>query len=212
MPPGELYWFGHPVTPVPRTLLQVDARRALQLRRMLSGTAALDRAASLASALTRGGHSRGGLLLVGTPDDEPWHLAAHLADEARWTATPALEPTWVRWNPPAGAAPHLSVGLDRIAAAGRGETLFVATPTGALDALLERVDHARRHGALVLALEGSPTELQSLAHEAVAADPAVGYDLTTHLVSVAAGESASGRTRTAPARLRDRLARLLHRG
>jgi hypothetical protein len=189
----------------------VDARRALLLRRMLSGSAGLDEAASLARALTRGRHAAGGLLLVGTPDDEPWHFAAHLGDEARWTGTPSLDPTWVRWNPPPGAPAHLAVGLDRLSAAGRGETLLVATPTGAVDPLLERLEDARRHGALVLAVEGAPTALQSLAHEAVTVGPDVGYDLTTHLVSVAAGESASGRTRTVGPRLRDRLARMLDR-
>ena len=32
----------------------------------------------------------GGLLLVGTPEYEPWHLAAHLVDEAAWSGTPEL--------------------------------------------------------------------------------------------------------------------------
>jgi hypothetical protein len=183
------------------------------MRQMLSGSAGLDQAADLARALASGRHTAGGLLLVGTPDDEPWHFGAHLDDEARWAGVPELAPTWVRWNPPPDAPPHLAVGLDRLAGAGRGETLLVATPTGAIDALLERVSDARRHGALILAVEGAPTELQSLAHEALAVsgDTAVGYDLTTHLVSVAAGESASGRSRTVRRSLRDRVARMLER-
>jgi hypothetical protein len=192
----------------------VDARQALLLRQLLSGSPGLDRASDLARALTSGRHTAGGLLLVGTPDDEPWHFGAHLDDEARWAGVPELAPTWVRWNPPPGAPPHLAVGMDRLAAAGRGETLLVATPTGAVDPLLERVSDARRHGALILAVEGAPTELQSLAHEAVTAggDGApIGYDLTTHLVSVAAGESANGRTRTVRTRLRDRIGRMLDR-
>jgi hypothetical protein len=188
----------------------VDARQALIMRQMLAGTRGLDQAADLARALASGKHSVGGLLLVGTPDDEPWHFGAHLDDEARWAGVPTLAPTWVRWDPPPNAPPHLAVGLDRLTAAGRGETLLVATPTGAIDPLLERVSDARKHGALILAVEGAPTELQSLAHEAVAVGDGalLGYDLTTHLVSVAAGESASGRGRT---RLRDRLARMLER-
>jgi hypothetical protein len=183
------------------------------MRQMLAGTQGLDRAADLARALASGKHAAGGLLLVGTPDDEPWHFGAHLDDEARWAGVPNLAPTWVRWNPPPNAPPHLAVGLDRLAAAGRGETLLVATPTGAIDPLLERVSDARRHGALILAVEGAPTELQSLAHEAVsvASGGGVGYDLTTHLVSVAAGESASGRSHVVRIRVRDRLARLLER-
>jgi hypothetical protein len=105
------------------------------------------------------------------------------------------------------------VGLDRLTAAGRGETLLVATPSGAIDPLLERVSDARKHGALILAVEGAPTELQSLAHEAIAVGDGtgMGYDLTTHLVSVAAGESVSGRSHAARRRLRDRLARMLER-
>jgi hypothetical protein len=190
----------------------VDARQALLLRQMLTGSANLDETAEFARALTSAGHTTGGLLLVGTPDEEPWHLGAHLGDEARWAGAPSLEPTWVRWNPPPGAPPHLAVGLDRLAAAGRGSTLLVATPTGAIDPLLERVDDARRHGALILAVEGAPTELRALAHEALTVAPAVGYDLTTHLISVAAGESAGGRGRTVRTRLRERVTRMLDRG
>jgi hypothetical protein len=183
------------------------------MRQMLDGTRGLDQAADLARALASGKHGAGGLLLVGTPDDEPWHFGAHLDDEARWAGVPHLAPTWVRWNPPPGAPPHLAVGLDRIGAVRRGETLLVATPTGAIDPLLERVSDARKHGALILAVEGAATELQSLAHEAVAVGDGgpVGYDLTTHLVSVAAGESASGRSHAVRMRLRDRLARMLER-
>jgi hypothetical protein len=181
------------------------------MRRVLSGSAGVEEATAVARALATGRHTRGGFLLVGTPDDEPWHFAAHLDDEARWTGVTALAPTWVRWNPPPGAPPHLAVGLDRLSGAGRGETLLVATPTGAVDQLLERVDGARRRGALILAVEGTPTELQALAHEAVTVGPTVGYDLTTHLVSVAAGETARGRTRGGRTTLRDRLTRILDR-
>lgn len=175
------------------------------MRAMLAGPAGLHQAVDLAKALARGRHGNGGLLLVGTPDSEPWHFAAHLADEARWSGTPSLAPTWVRWNPPPGAPPHLAVGLDRLSGAQRGETLLVATSTGANDALLERVTDARRHGALVLAVEGSPTELQSLAHEALTVGPAVGYDLTTHVISVTAGDATRSPQRGS------RLARILDR-
>ena len=189
----------------------MDARQARRMRRMLSGSAGVEQAAAVARALATGRHTRGGLLLVGTPDDEPWHFAAHLEDEARWTGMTSLTPTWVRWNPPPDAPPHLAVGLDRLSSAGRGETLLIATPKGAVGPLLERVEDARRHGALILAVEGTPTELQSLAHEAVAVGPAVGYDLTTHLVSVAAGETARGHMRRGRATLRDHLTRILDR-
>jgi hypothetical protein len=181
------------------------------MRGMLSGSAGLHQAAELARALAAGAHGQGGLLLVGTPDDEPWHFGAHLVDEARWAGMPSLAPTWVRWNPPPGAPPHLSVGLDRLSGAGRGETLLVATPAGATDHLLERISDARRHGALVLAVEGAPTELQSLAHESLAVGPSIGYELTTHLVSIAAGDTARVRRHGPSTRLRDRMRRILDR-
>jgi hypothetical protein len=189
----------------------VDVREAMLVRRMLSGSPFLDRAAELARALTTGGHSAGGLLLVGTPDDEPWHFGAHLDDEARWSGVPELAPTWVRWNPPAGAPAHLSIGIERLRDVRGGQTLLVATQTDATELLLQRVSDARRHGALVLAVSGTEGELDALAHESlvVPADAPVGFDVTTHLVSVAAGEAVSTGRSGVASRLRDRLARAL---
>lgn len=154
----------------------------------------------------------GGLLLVGTETYEPWHLAAHLDDESVWSGLPELAPTLVRHAVPRSAPAHLSVGLGRIEAAGRAETLLVVSgERGAGDALLERVDDARRAGATVFALESARAtpELASLAHESLTAEGADGLDLETvqHLVSAAAGETVAGRPR-APHRLRDHLTRL----
>jgi hypothetical protein len=186
----------------------VDARQVRQVRELLAGSAWVRRAGGLANTIASGKHDPGGLLLVGTPDDEPWHLGAHLSDEARWAGAPRLSPTWVRWAPPPGAPPHLSVGLQRLEHVQRGETLFVATPTGATAPLLERVSDARKIGALVVAMEGTQTELQDLAHDGlvVPQEAPVSYDIITHLVSMAAGEAGGGRPQR---RLRGRLARLL---
>ena len=63
--------------------------------------------------------------MVGTPGDEPWHLAAHLDEESRMGGVPGLAPTLVRWDPPPDAPPHLGVGLRRLEQAGRGEAVFV---------------------------------------------------------------------------------------
>ncbi|MER6945471.1 hypothetical protein ABT294_15725 [Nonomuraea sp. NPDC000554] len=176
------------------------------LRELLAETGWVERTRELGLAL-RATRSPGGLLLVGTPDDEPWHLTAHLADEARLSELPQLAPTLVRWSPPADAPPHLRVGLDRVQRAGRGETLFVLAEQQAPVPLLERVDDARRTGATILALEGADSELTGLAHDAIAVPPRglITFDGAQHLVSAAAGEL--------PQRpnLRERLARLLEK-
>ncbi len=45
----------------------------------------------------------GGLLLVGTEQHEPWHLAAHLSEDARRAGVAELVPTLVRHHVPDGA-------------------------------------------------------------------------------------------------------------
>ena len=149
----------------------MDASAVDRLRAALSGTGWVERAASLARSLRSAGHDPGGLLLVGTPDEEPWHLAAHLDDEARYGRLPELMPTLVRWAPPPGAPPHLAVSLDRLGAITRGETLFVVAPDLPPEHLLERVADARRGGATVLALDGVGSDLADLAHDALVVRP-----------------------------------------
>jgi hypothetical protein len=145
----------------------VDASRVALLRELLAGTEWVDRTRSFGRALRRSTRTRSGLLLVGTPDEEPWHLAAHLDDESRYSDLPGLSPTLVRWAPPPGAPSHLSIGLERLEQARRGETLFVVAPDAAPAPLLERVSDARRIGATVLALDAGDPELEGLAHEAL---------------------------------------------
>ncbi|MEV4564747.1 hypothetical protein AB0K12_13335 [Nonomuraea sp. NPDC049419] len=182
----------------------MDSGSVALLRELLAETGWLERARELGLAL-RATRSPGGLLLVGTPDDEPWHLTAHLADEARFSGLSQLTPTLLRWAPPPDAPPHLRVGLDRLEQAGRGETLFVLAEQQAPVPLLERVDDARRTGATILAIEGGDRELAGLAHDAIAVprDGLVTFDGAQHLVSAAAGEADQR-----PG-LRERLARLL---
>ena len=161
--------------------------------------------------------SAGGLLVVGTPGFEPWHLTAHLDEESRLAGIPSLMPTLVRWSPPPDAPPHLRVGLSRLEAARRGETLFVVSSETAPVPLLERVSDARRVGATILALDAGDPELDALAHETLVvpasggapdgggasgagvADGLAGaewtarggvmsFDTAQHLVSAAAGE------------------------
>jgi hypothetical protein len=173
----------------------------------MSGTRWLEQARLLGRALRSTPKSAGGLLVVGTPDFEPWHVTAHLDDESRLSGIAELAPTLVRWSPPPDAPPHLSVGLARLEAARRGETLFVVAENTAPAPLLERVSDARKTGATILALDSGDPELDALAHEALAVPEKLSFDAGQHLVSAAAGErgtSARGRDG-----LRARLARLL---
>lgn len=189
----------------------MDAVGVTLLREVLAGTEWLWETRRFAGALRRSAAARGGgLLLVGTDGYEPWHLAAHLDEEAARCGLPELRPTLVRHVVPPGAPAHLSAGLDRLSAAARGGTLLVVTPQDGPppgDGLLERVDEGRRGGATVLALEGTAADprLASLAHEVLSLPPAAELDLDAaqHLISAAAGEDAPrGR------RFLDRLSRL----
>ncbi|MBY8868390.1 MULTISPECIES: hypothetical protein [Streptomyces] len=187
----------------------MDAVRVALLREVLAGTEWLDATRRFAGALRGSVVSHGGgLLLVGTPEYEPWHLAAHLVDEAAWSGTPELAPTLVRHDARPSDPAHLAVGLGRLEAARRGETLLVVAP-GEPAPLLERVCGARRAGATVLALGSGTGELAALAHESLAVPDGAELDLDTvqHLVSAAAGENPLPGPRRG-GRLRDRLSRL----
>ncbi|QNP73044.1 hypothetical protein IAG44_28850 [Streptomyces roseirectus] len=187
----------------------MDAVRVALLREVLAGTEWLSTTRRFAqvlrgSVVTHGG----GLLLVGTPEYEPWHLAAHLVDEAAWSGTPELAPTLVRHDARPSDPAHLAVGLGRIESASRGETLLVVAPTEP-EPLLERVHSARRSGATVLALGSGGGELGAMAHETLDVPEGRELDLDTvqHLISAGAGERAAtpGRPR---GRFRDRLSRI----
>jgi len=202
----------------------MDASRVLLLRELLATTSWVERTRGFARTMRSSTDDPGGLLLVGTPDDEPWHLAAHLDDESRLTGVGQLKPTLVRYQPPADAPPHLSVTLQRLEVARRGETVLVVAEELAPEALLQRAWDARKTGATVLALDTGDQELESVAHESLVvpgAAPAetdssglitpelsdiLTFDSVQHLVSVAAGEISE-----TPARhgFRDRLARML---
>jgi hypothetical protein len=213
----------------------VDASRAVLLRDLLASSPLIERTRGFGRLLTTSTRDPGGLLLVGTPTQEPWHLAAHLDDESQYAGLAVLRPTLVRYDVPANAPAHLSVTMARLERAGRGETVFVVAPDEPPEGLLQRAWDARRSGATVLALDEGSSELEQVAHESLTVGRrellpdsslrsdqvganADAYELTEsgllipsfdtvqHLVSVAAGEAAA-----APGRrgLRDRLARML---
>ncbi|MCX4749443.1 hypothetical protein OG455_28700 [Kitasatospora sp. NBC_01287] len=171
----------------------MDVTRVGALREVLSGSPLLDATRSFAGSLRRAVTRRSahGLLLVGSAGYEPWHLAAHLDDEAAWAQVPGLAPVLIRHQAPASGTPaQLRHDLRRLTEAGRGETVLVVTPQAAGDALLERVHDARRGGATVLALAAGDPELAGLAHESLTVESPEepGFDLVQHLVSAAAGE------------------------
>jgi hypothetical protein len=169
----------------------VDADQVAALRVLLAPTGWLERTRAFARGLRQATRTPAGLLLVGTPGEEPWHLTAHLDEESRLSGIPELMPTLVRWRVPEGAPSHLRVGLERLEAARRGETLFVVSPATAPVPLLERVDDARRTGATIFALDQGDPELDALAHESMAIRPgvdAVSFGGAQHLISSSVGE------------------------
>jgi len=195
----------------------VDSSRVALLRDVLSSTGWVDRTRGFARSLRRSTDTGEGLLLVGTPTQEPWHLAAHLDDEARYSGIPTLSPTLIRWAPPPGAPAHLAIGMERLEGAHRGETLFVVAPDDPTEGLLERLADARRSGATLLTIDSGDSDLAGLAHDQLIvpsrgltamgepsgltvglqlaglsdidlALPDVSFDTVQHLVSAAAGE------------------------
>lgn len=181
---------------------QVDALRAL-----LAPTGWLERTRHFAQALRRRSRTPNGLLIVGTPADEPWHMTAHIADESRFAGLPELMPTLVRWAPPPDAPAHLAVGIDRLEHAGKTETLLVVSAEAAPPGLLDRVADARKAGTAIFALDQGDPDLDDLASEALAVraghDP-VSFDVAQHLVSFGVAEADQQR-----ATMRRRLSRLL---
>jgi hypothetical protein len=208
----------------------MDLARARFLVDVLAPSGSLERIREFAASLRQSTRREGELLVVGTPGFEPWHFTAHMADEARWARLPELEPTLVRWSVPPSAPSHLSVPLERLEAARRGETLMVVTIEQAPDPLLERVADARKVGATILTMDSGDPDLADLAHDALVLpqgveagnagrdteqddieetsagleSPLVTFELGQHIVPVAAGDQGS-----AGRRKQSRLARFL---
>ncbi|MEE4544227.1 hypothetical protein V2S66_19885 [Streptomyces sp. V4-01] len=186
----------------------MDALRVARLREALAGTVWPQTAREFGGALRRSVRGGGALLVVGTAAYEPWHLAAHLEEEAAWRAAPELAPTLVRHRVPAGARPHLAVGLGRLAASRRGETVLVVAPGAVGDGFLERLDAVRRAGARVLAVDATGgSDLRGLAHEALvlAPEPQLSLDAVQHLVAAGAAAAAPCGAGSRLTRLTDRL-------
>ena len=187
------------------------------MRALLAPTGWLDRTRQFAGALRHRARTPQGLLIVGTPDDEPWHMTAHLTDESELAGLPGLRPTLVRWAPPPGAPPHLSIGLERLEQAGRSETLLVVSAQAAPERLLDRVADARKAGSSIFALDQGDPELDGLVHESLAVRPErdpLSFDAAQHLVTFAVGDpdldpAGGGGSAQGPAGFRHRLNRIL---
>lgn len=175
----------------------MDADQVATLRALLANSGWLERAGILGRALRTRTTTQGGLLVVGTPAEEPWHLTAHLDEESRLSGIAELMPTLVRWAPPPGAPPHLAVGLSRLEEARRGETLFVVAPDAAPAPLLERVNDARHVGATILALDQGDSELEGLAHEFLVVPGIPSAGAADKARAILSGEALSGETLSA---------------
>ncbi len=188
----------------------MNADQVAALRALFEGTPFDGEVVDFATALGTAPQPAGGLLVVGTPADEPWHFTAHLADEARFSGRPELEPTLVRWQVPGAAPPHLAVGVARLDVVRRQETLVVVAPDRAPERLLDRLLRARRGGALVLAIDAAGDgDLCTLAHEALMLPRGAAgayLDVVQHVVSQSAPYA--GRARPS---VRARLGRVLDR-
>jgi hypothetical protein len=173
---------------------QIHAFRRL-LRELRLDDASREFAGALGTDASRRSDS---LLVVGTPEFEPWHFVAHLADQARSAGRPDLMPTWIRWAPPPGARAHLAITLDRLAKARRGDTVLVIAPNNATEHLLERVSDARHRGGRILTLHSDDGDLTGLAHEELvvpATAPLPTFDVVQHLVANTASVPTSRRSR-----------------
>jgi hypothetical protein len=126
------------------------------------------------------------LLVVGTPQFEPWHFVAHLAEEAKRGGRADLAPTLIRWDVPPGSPAHLSFSVNEVAQMTRSQTLLVVSSCSDSPELLERVTDAKKHGARILAVHRGDLALADLSHEMLSVDPVRtdhDFDLTQHLVT-----------------------------
>jgi hypothetical protein len=142
------------------------------------------------------------LLVLGSESFEPWHVTAHLDDQARLLGAPTLRPTLLRRSPPPDAPAHLRHSMDDLRDTGRRHTVLIVAPDE-LDAdALSRLSDARRRGALLLGVTADAGELAALTDNLVsvtaAAATTIGLDepdfaVATHLVAVSAGDEGARR-------------------
>jgi hypothetical protein len=126
------------------------------------------------------------LLVIGTPEFEPWHFVAHLAEEAKRDHRADLIPTLVRWEVPQGAPAHLAVTVSELNQLTRHQTLLIVSSCSHSPQLLERVTDAKKRGARIMAVHRDDADLADISHEMLSVDPLRDdhdFDLTQHLVT-----------------------------
>jgi hypothetical protein len=168
-----------------------------------SGSGWTRRAWELGQQLRPASESARQLFVVGTPDHDAWHVAAHLDEEARYTGLTSLRPKLLRWRPPAGAAAHLSLGIEQLRTESRGSAVLVVAPDLLGEDALERFADARRKGATLMAVTTPEDELADFAHETAIVDAMAGAPVTggediefaSHVVTVSAGSTSRGKRR-----------------
>lgn len=160
---------------------QVNLRQAEGWARRVRNAAWYDDLRTLGRSVRTARPESSRLLVVGHPDDQPWHLTAHLDLLATFRGLPELKPSLVR-------------GIE--VPAERSDAILVVSEQRVPDELLERLDDARALGATVLGLSSDNPELDALAHEAVSLDLdaldlgfgglVADFELASHMFGVAA--------------------------
>ena len=137
------------------------------------------------------------LFVIGTPDCEPWHFAAHLGEQATRHGRTDLVPTLLRWNVPQGAPAHLAVSVDAMARASERHTFLVVSAFTETPELLERVSDAKRLGARIMSLHRGQPELVDLSHETLSVDRSKKdrvFEVTQHVVTDSAPVAAASKS------------------
>ena len=114
----------------------MDAERTRRLRELLEGSGWVDRTREFAASLRR--TSAGGLLLVGTPTEEPWHLAAHLDDLVHdRIVVPTIDETLLIAH---SSSPDVDIDtVQHLVSVAAGESATRANMRSRLASFLERV-------------------------------------------------------------------------
>lgn len=126
------------------------------------------------------------LMVIGTPEFEPWHFVAHLAEEAKKDQRTDLIPTLMRWEVPKGSPPHLAVSVNELSKMSRNQTLLVVSSCIPSPQILERITDAKKRGTRIMAIHRDDEDLADISHEMLSVDPMRDdhdFDLTQHLIT-----------------------------
>src|SRR5436305_6356590 len=105
--------------------------------RRLRGASWYDELRNLGGALRAPRRESSRLLIVGHPEDQPWHLTAHLEMLAQFRQLPELYPTLVR---------------SELIASHPEDAILVVSELAVPEGILEQVQDARTQGSTVFGL------------------------------------------------------------